>query len=719
MQQQPLGYLQEAFTDLNINMSTTEEEQQQECLLPQWKDITSFLDEATNDFDTGQLVHLQSFTLFDAMGAIEIMDPRMDTGMVVDQTLPRFDVQKRLTTEQTLGIMDRLVTCEMAWIAGNSLSQTVYTCIYFHHIDTLNKLTMPTLTSEMDDIVYGVLRTYILATMKCCQYIWAEMVHGNTYEEEDFISNLFGLNFDNQHSDVVIFNDLDASVLLLKHLLNTNTSDTHKKTIEALLNRIEIRTAYLVSLVYLAQAEGSHLSKAKVKLTEIVQLLDQVDLSVGQEYPEVFDPNINRKLTAQTPPRPIELASDTESFKEFGLLIKRLMSICTVTEYPSITSLMNFFLAFGSHRPYPDAFSRSKLNTLFFHQKRIFGKISVPQVILASIKETVQPPSWWLSPLVNHNLVPSEINPAEFMNAHDTLKAYLERISLVFVEFFKINCHNRSRQRRILCKMVSEWEILQEEAAGVDEVFHALLKDKDGNVLDTPYYFSSWAYNLKLTMIEKILFLGFELDLYGAHEYIMIYWYVQCVLGSRAYLLERIYNYADQSTTNDVYNYLSANQSLTHARKKLSEAMLKIFLVVKYSGQFDQRERVFDDEKTRYVHRFKPFAKLMSPPHPSYGMFLETVRVSDLDIPALLDIIKSDLTEAKKTLETVLTMSAEETNTEMCHDDFKEEIKNIVRTIVANSIGLNYIARSKDQENKPTVDVDFKYHPWFPIIKKM
>lgn len=76
----------------------------------------------------------------------------------------------------------------------------------------------------------------------------------------------------------------------------------------------------------------------------------------------------------------------------------------------------------------------------------------------------------------------------------------------------------------MLCKILSEWEILQEEAAGVDEVFHNLLKDQEGNPIDTPYYFSSWAYNLKLTMIEKTLFLGFELDLYGTHEYIMVYW---------------------------------------------------------------------------------------------------------------------------------------------------------------------------------------------------
>lgn len=131
------------------------------------------------------------------------------------------------------------------------------------------------------------------------------------------------------------------------------------------------------------------------------------------------------------------------------------------------------------------------------------------------------PPMWWLS--ANQN-IPSNINGQEFLNAHETLKTYLDRIAMVFVEFFKINCHNRSRQRRMLCKVVAEWEILQEEAAGVDEVFHNLQTDDQETALSTPYYFSSWAYNIKLSMIEKILFLGFELDLYGQHEYIMIYW---------------------------------------------------------------------------------------------------------------------------------------------------------------------------------------------------
>jgi hypothetical protein len=147
------------------------------------------------DFDVGQLVHLQSFTLFDAMSAIEIMDPRMDTGMLIEEKPNKFDILKKLTTEETLGIMDRLLTREMAWISGHSLSQTVYTCIYFHHIQVLNQLPMPTLTSDIDNIIYGVLKTYVLATVKCCHYIWTEMTQGNVFEVPLYMIMLYFFSY--------------------------------------------------------------------------------------------------------------------------------------------------------------------------------------------------------------------------------------------------------------------------------------------------------------------------------------------------------------------------------------------------------------------------------------------------------------------------------------------------------------------------------------------
>lgn len=90
----------------------------------------------------------------------------------------------------------------------------------------------------------------------------------------------------------------------------------------------------------MSQNETVHLPQAKIELEKIEKLLKQLDLSQSQDVKGTFDPNINRHLTSQTPPRPVEIESREESYKKFSLLIQRLLSICDVADYSSILSLM-------------------------------------------------------------------------------------------------------------------------------------------------------------------------------------------------------------------------------------------------------------------------------------------------------------------------------------------------------------------------------------------
>jgi hypothetical protein len=48
------------------------------------------------------------------MSAIEIMDPKMDTGMILEGDKTKlFDPLKPLSGEQVLWVMDRLLSCEV------------------------------------------------------------------------------------------------------------------------------------------------------------------------------------------------------------------------------------------------------------------------------------------------------------------------------------------------------------------------------------------------------------------------------------------------------------------------------------------------------------------------------------------------------------------------------------------------------------------------------
>ncbi|KAI9305646.1 Mak10 subunit, NatC N-terminal acetyltransferase-domain-containing protein [Cunninghamella echinulata] len=284
------------------------------------------------------------------------MDPRMDTGMVIDEgKRKKYDIEQVLNPLQVLWIMDKLLSCEMAWISGHSLAQTVYTCIYFHHVPTLMDLPPPPLnTADIDSVIQCVLKAYILASVKCCQHIWKEMISGNIFEEEDFTTNLFGLSLYDQLSDMDAFNDLSLALRILKTYIEGNEiSDELKNNLLAIYERLSLRKSFLQALIYFEQPRCSHIHQVKKSLNEIMALLDNNSnktkdpaitilgsLDSGVEIEGAFDPNINRKLTTQSPPRSVSLPSSQKTYDDFLKLIQRLESICNIIKFPSVTSLM-------------------------------------------------------------------------------------------------------------------------------------------------------------------------------------------------------------------------------------------------------------------------------------------------------------------------------------------------------------------------------------------
>ncbi|KAI9253210.1 Mak10 subunit, NatC N-terminal acetyltransferase-domain-containing protein [Sporodiniella umbellata] len=418
--------LQEILSKLNINVPKDNDETG--VFLPQWKDITSFLDEATNDFQVGQLLSLKSFTLYEAMSAIELMNPRMDTGVPAEALVPNIDISKQLSTEEVLSVMDSLVAREIAWLSGHSLSQTVYTCVYFHHLSTLNETPNSGFSLEnAPAIANNALKTYLNATLSCCRFIWNEMIQGNIYEEEDFTTNLFGLTLDNPLPDNRILDDLDISIKNIAILVDKQVISAAGHSI---INRLKIRKSFLLALTHLSQNEPQCLAHAKIELDSINSLLKQTDATSDEDVEGVFDPNINRNLTSQTPPRPVELETKRKSYLILSQIISRLLSICDVVDYTSAISLMNFFDVFGAETPHADAFSRSKLNTILYSNSKVFGIHDIPSLILKSIEEMIKPPSYWLSTCHKKQLPPNT-DIEQFLKGHESLKLFLDRISMV------------------------------------------------------------------------------------------------------------------------------------------------------------------------------------------------------------------------------------------------------------------------------------------------
>ncbi|KAI9282160.1 Mak10 subunit, NatC N-terminal acetyltransferase-domain-containing protein [Sporodiniella umbellata] len=292
-----------------------------------WKDVTKLAEIATEDLNIGQLLSSNRFSLYDAINAIEIMDPRMDTGLFRETA--HFDVYKRLSLEDTLDVMDSLVVREMSWISGHSISQTVFTCVYFHHMVELNQLSSDIIDSKKtEDVIYSALRIYLLATLKCCHYVWSEMSQRNLYDGEDFTTHLFGLSFNHQLPDMRVLNDLDSSIL-------------HLKEIDAspVLCRVAMRRSYLLALMYMSRNKASHLLQSKNEWVHALQMASQLSFS-DHTTKDAFDSNISRKLSAYTPPRPASLDTKAKAYQKYRQMIYRLISLCDILNYTSVVSLL-------------------------------------------------------------------------------------------------------------------------------------------------------------------------------------------------------------------------------------------------------------------------------------------------------------------------------------------------------------------------------------------
>ncbi len=97
------------------------------------------------DLHLGELLHDDLFGLFEAMSAIEMMDPKMDAGMRCNR---KNNGGKPMTFEsarerghlkvdivanrELLGVMDDTLCCLVTWMEGHSLAQTVFTNLYLH-----------------------------------------------------------------------------------------------------------------------------------------------------------------------------------------------------------------------------------------------------------------------------------------------------------------------------------------------------------------------------------------------------------------------------------------------------------------------------------------------------------------------------------------------------------------------------------------------------------
>ena len=131
-------------------------------------------------------MHADSFNLGDSMSALEMMDPKMDAGVINEKNVSvvpaeecfergLVDLDPDVTT--TLMSMDKLLALEMTWLRGTAMVQTLFTCLYCQRPAAIQN---------------KILKVYCQGTLKTCEIAKRAASRASVYEEEDLSTSTGG-----------------------------------------------------------------------------------------------------------------------------------------------------------------------------------------------------------------------------------------------------------------------------------------------------------------------------------------------------------------------------------------------------------------------------------------------------------------------------------------------------------------------------------------------
>lgn len=109
-----------------------------------WIDATALVGRVATDLGVGHMLYQEGYSMFEAMSAVELMDPKMDSGNgyqlvhTYDERVASAQLKPiaAITWPEAVAAMDFLERAEVALNDGASASQTTFTLQYFYHSAT-------------------------------------------------------------------------------------------------------------------------------------------------------------------------------------------------------------------------------------------------------------------------------------------------------------------------------------------------------------------------------------------------------------------------------------------------------------------------------------------------------------------------------------------------------------------------------------------------------
>ncbi|EME47329.1 hypothetical protein DOTSEDRAFT_69305 [Dothistroma septosporum NZE10] len=505
------------------------------------RDVTSEFVAASQQLPPGELVKDDFFTLFEAVGALEIMDPKMDSGYIEegDPFEPEFDVAAGHDLEEVLWIMDELLCLEMAFHQGYPLSQNVFTSLHvFRLLDPENKHPyhfardggLAANNAQLDSneealrhgFVHVVLEAYCIGLIKCVELALQAIQSQTYYEEEDFVTYLFGRellpNLMPEESRIRL---IDAN-----NWIHEREKILGEDRTAALLSRIQSRLSMLLAMA--AVESYSHIK---------ISVMSYLGHDLARPTPDAFSQKVQRQLATSTPPRPQPSIAWSEACDLWAQLCDDLLAVEKVATSElrrNPQSLLRAVWAFGYRNPHPNTYARAKLQEILTINEAVAGDTPHHELLLTDIRDLVLPGCETTDPASFEVELPSDsrYRSSEIMND------FMNIVYGDWLNLYCIACQNRCRMRRCFAQALMSWSKLLEVAPEYDRKLnqirsHGVIMGDDGKKKHfNPL--THWTRHHFQQLACWVIQLGFETDIYLPDECYTMYQLLRTTIVSAA-----------------------------------------------------------------------------------------------------------------------------------------------------------------------------------------
>ncbi|KAF2162062.1 hypothetical protein M409DRAFT_69297 [Zasmidium cellare ATCC 36951] len=712
------------------------------------RDVTEDFVVASEQLQPGELVKDECFTLFEAVGALEIMDPKMDSGRIPpgDSFEPDFDVCAGLNANQVLWIMDELFRLEMSFQDGYPLSQNIFTSLHvFRLLAPENRhpyhlrfegLSAKDETTVQQQLVHFVLRAYCIAVVKCVQCTLNLIQTYTYYEEEDFVTYLFGREL------LPTLSPVDGTRLLIDAADWLETSGLDQDVQDTLRLRLLAREELLTSMD--STDEGvDEWDKFKAKIQDIRQ---QHELATP--VPDAFSDKVQRQLATSTPPRPMAQLSWDQACEKWTQLCDDILTTRALTSFrirQSPHCLQRATWAFAYRQPPPGTYARAKMQEILTAGDCVAGEVSHFDLMLTDIRDLVLAGD----PLADPASFQIEVPTDPRHRASRLIEDFMSRMFGEYTNIYRMVCQNRCRMRRTFTQALPIFDELETVAHEVDEqlneiVVPRLMQDVSGN-LHKHCPLSTWTRIHKLQMMIWVIQLGFETDLYLPDELREIFTVLQhltrtslsCLIEMELFVVKKLQlpeagklSREDREQCRSSSEWIKSLSLQDQVNVTLASLLSSFCTTLQDLALIDARPKPYSQAQHRYEARYKPFLGLQWDSVPGLED-LERQGRADLIINlSEIQQICSSYGEAIKTTRGMLNelkgtnpTQAKYVGTE---DEWKKNIKSLETTCVAISVAASQLQRicekhpGKLDRLGEVAEVSFpppekRYHIWWVV----